>query len=281
VRRQDRERLGGRVEEQHQEVVERGIFLARPGHPALVPVAQGGFVAVVAVGDRDRARARQAGQRRRRAAPLGVVGQGPQPVSNAVVVPDLDVRRRRRSGREQSLGGSRRVAVQPNDGTRVHTGGPEEAVAIFLRGIERPFVGQHGALTWRLEAEPAEEPELGPFHGGSGHDVGLLVDIDRGPRVLMEGPVRPPGGERPGRPPVALLGILAGLRRRQVEPDDVPGVPSQEPALLVRGDHVVRRAENERQVPHGLGAEAERAKRADVGHGFLGWAAAKGAGTRS
>ena len=99
VRRQDGQRLGGGLEEQHQQVVERRVLLAGPAHPALVAVAQRRLVAMVAVGDRDRRGGgdRDSSATARRPRPVGL--DDPQPVADAVVVDDVDV------------GGARRASV--------------------------------------------------------------------------------------------------------------------------------------------------------------------------
>jgi hypothetical protein len=140
-------------------------------------------------------------------------------------------------------------------------------------------MGQDRAIAECLEAEAAEEAPLDPLDAGPRHDVGLLIGVDRGSRVLAERPVRPPRGKDPGGPAVALFRVVAGLRLGQIEPDDVPGVAAQEPMLLIRRDHVVRGAQDERQVPHCFWAEAEGAEWSDVGHGFLGGPRAHGART--
>ena len=92
-----------------QDVVERRVLLARSAHPPLVAVAERGLVAVMAVGDRDRARLRPPGS----AAPPAPSGSpssaiDPQPVADAVVVGDLDGGARR-ADRRRALPRRRRA----------------------------------------------------------------------------------------------------------------------------------------------------------------------------
>ena len=87
--RQDRQRLGGRLEEERQQVVERGVLLARSRHPALVAVAERRLVAVVAVGDRHGPGAGGVGQRRDPVGERPVGLDDPEAVPDAVVVADV------------------------------------------------------------------------------------------------------------------------------------------------------------------------------------------------
>ena len=117
----------------------------------------------------------------------------------------------------------------------------------------------------RLEVEPREEPPLRALEARARDDVGLLVDVDRDLGILAQRAIRPPGGERPGHPPIPLVGILAGLAERQVEPDRVARAPCQQRLAQVRADHVVRRRDDGAEAADDLGVEAERAERADLG----------------
>src|SRR6267143_5666037 len=133
--------------------------------------------------------------------------------------------------------------------TEIYTLSLHDALPILARCGKGPLVGQDaGIRPERLEAEPGEEPTLGSLGSAAGHPVGLLIGVDRRSGVLVEGPIGTPRGERPGRAPVALIGLVAEFVRRQVQTNDVLRMPTQQPAPQIRTDDVVRRGDDERQV---------------------------------
>ena len=201
---------------------------------------------------------------------LAVGRHRPQPVARALVVGHVD---RGRPARQvvQELGRAPAdVAVQRHDRTRVDTGRAEELVAVLLRPRERPLVRQHRrAGLERLEPQPPEEPALGALGGRARHAVRLLVHVDGRVRVLAERAVGAPRGQRPGGAAVPLVGLVAGLLGRQVEPDDVGRVPGDELGAAFLVDDVVRRRDDVREVSDDGRVEAEGSKWSDLGHGVL------------
>ena len=85
-------------------------------------------------------------------------------------------------------------------------------------------------------------------------------------RVLAERAVRAPAGEGPGRAPVAVVGLVAGLFGGLVEPHDVGRMALEQARLLGRVDDVVGRRDDEREVGDGRRVVAQRSERTDVGH---------------
>ena len=169
-------------------------------------------------------------------------------------------------GREDRARPARSIGIQADDRARVDAGRPEQPVAVLARGRERSLVRQDAGagLEW-LEAEPGEEAALGPLGRAARHRVRLLVDVDRRARILVERPIGPPRGERPGDPPVAIVLAVADLVGGRVEADDVAVVPGDQAAPVVRREHVVRRSHDRRRVPDRLGVVAKGAERTDLG----------------
>ncbi len=223
-----------RLEEQHHQVVERRILLARSAHPTLVAVAQGGLVAVVPVGDRDR-RGRGGRDQPPDGRGLVVVARNdPQSVAHPVVVHEVGRRHGPGDLPEQPQGVAARVRVQPDDRAEVRPGRAQQLVAILLGPGQRPFVRQDAsARDQRLESEPPEEPALGPLDVRAGDAVGLLVDVQARLGVLAEGAVGAPRGERPRGPPIPVVGLVAELVGRQVQTHHVVRVARHQGSLLV------------------------------------------------
>ena len=146
MRRQDRQRLGGRLEQERQQVVERRVLLARSRHPPLVAVAERRLVAVVAVGDRDGPGARGIGQRRDPVAERPVGLDDPEAVADAVVVANVGdglpggERRQHRGARPG------RIVVEGDDRARVDAGRAQQPVAVLAR---RPRASARGAAPRR------------------------------------------------------------------------------------------------------------------------------------
>ena len=230
MRRQDRQRLALRLEEQRQQVVERRVLLARAGHPPLVAIAQRRLVAVMPVGDRHRRRGRRrdqgCGEIRRGTLAIGV--HRPESMPDPVVVDDLDVGGARRDRRQSR----RDVAVvassnRTTTGTRVDAGRAKQLVAVLLGAGQRPLVGQHAALAERLQTESREEPALGPFDRRArapGRSARRHRSTGAGPcaasRRSASGPASEPSGDsdRPARRRARRRGGPAGRRWRDVAP---------------------------------------------------------------
>ena len=160
------------------------------------------------------------------------------------------------------------VLVQTDHGAGIDAGRPEQLVAVLAWRRHRVLVRQDPRIrTVRLEPDPGEEAALCPRDVRAGNAIGLLVDVDRRVRILVERPVRAPRRQGPGRPPVAVVGCVTGLLGRQVEAHDVGRVPGHQPLTLGGVDDVVWRGDDERQVGDGRRVVAERTERADVGHG--------------
>ena len=233
VGRQDGQRLAGRLQEERQQVVERRVLLARARHPPLVAVAQRRLVAMVAVGDGDRpaaAAAMSAAASVRRVGPSPSAGDGPQAMADAVVVDDVDVRRAapRRSARRPPVVAARRRrrGRRPGSCSRRSRGaacsGPPSGRPASARAAARRDPGPNGSSRSR-----AKNPRWVRSTSVPGHPVGLLVDVDRRVRVLAQRAVGAPGREGPGRAPVAVVGLVAGLLGRQVEAHDVGRVAAR------------------------------------------------------
>jgi hypothetical protein len=88
-------------------------------------------------------------------------------------------------------------------------------------------------------------------------------------RILVERPVRAPGGQGPGRSAIPVVGLVARLGMRKVEPDHVRAMPCEQRGVLFLADHVVRRCDHGRDVADDGRLEPERSKRADLGHAIL------------
>ena len=268
VGRQHRELLPGRVHEQRQQVIEGRVLLARPGHPSLVAVAERGLVAVVAVGDDDRPGAGGRDQRLEVGRRVAIGRDHPESVANVVLVGDVGRRGAAGDRVQDRPAGRTRVVVQDDDRARVDARRPQQLVAVLARGRERPLVRLHARPgPERLEPQPREESPLRPDDIGPGHAIRLLVDVDRRMRVLVQRPVRAPRGERAGRPPVAVVELIARLVAGQVEADDVRGMPRKQAFVLIGPDDVVRRRDDEAQVGNGRRIVAKGAERTDLGHG--------------
>src|SRR5215204_124333 len=166
------------------------------------------------------------------------------------------------------------VFEQGNDRARVDAGRAEQLVTVLPRARQGPLVRQDARLRpeW-LQPKPRKEPPLRPLDVRPRHHERLLVDVDGRMRILAQGPIRAPGGQRPGGAPVAILRFIAGGFDRKVETDDVRGVASLERRPQVRPDDVVRRRDHEARIAHHGSVETERAERSDLGHGLLGMTA--------
>ena len=86
----------------------------------------------------------------------------------------------------------------------------------------------------------------------------------------MERAVRPPGRERPGRPPVALVLAVTRLVVGRIETHDVALMTSSQLSPIRLRQDVVRRRDDRAEVTHGLGRVPEGTERTDQRHGLLG-----------
>ena len=138
-------------------------------------------------------------------------------MADAVLVEDVEVRRRRRGQLvEDRPADAARVVVQRDDRARVDAGRAQQLVAVLARSGHRPLVRQDARRPGRTPRDGAGRRSRAGSRGDvrAGHAVGLLVDVDRRMRVLVERPVRAPRRQRPGRPPIAVVGLVAGLLAR-------------------------------------------------------------------
>jgi hypothetical protein len=271
MRGQDRQRLIGGIDEQHQQVVERRVLLARSRHPPLVAVAQRRLVAMVAVGDRHRTAGHGLKERRDRSRRVAIGGDRPEPVVDPVVVGHLPVRGAGRERVQDRPADPVGIVVEPDDRARVDARRPQQLVAVFPGRLHRPLVREHaGAGSEGFEPKPSEEPALRADDLGPRDAIFLLVDVDRGVRILVECPIGAPAGERPGGPPVAVVGLITGLLGRQVDTDDVGRVAGEQSFALGRTDDVVWRRHDERRVGDGRGVVAKSAEGTALGHGTSG-----------
>ena len=152
------------VVQQRQHVVPGRVALAGPVRGPLGAVAQRGLVAVVAVGDGQRA-GRPASAAARAPSPIGL----PRPrraatgtIQTRGATPSSVVATR--PGRERSAGrasAGRRPGPASGAAPRgeVHAGRLEQPVAVLLGPGHRPLVGPHPAVgPERLEPQPREDP---------------------------------------------------------------------------------------------------------------------------
>ena len=87
-------------------------------------------------------------------------------------------------------------------------------------------------------------------------------------RVLVERPVGAPRGERPGRPPIAVVRARRRARRRAGRGGRRwPGAAASRRACSSGVDDVVGRRDDRREVADGRTVVAEGAERTDLGHG--------------
>ena len=117
-----------------------------------------------------------------------------------------------------------------------------------------------------MQPKPSEEPALGPGHIGPRHAIRLLVDVERRVGVLAERPIGAPAGKGPGRAPVAVVRLVAGLFGGLVEPHHVGRMALQKACLFGGVDDVVGRRDDQREVGDGRRVVAQRSERTDVGH---------------
>ena len=106
------------------------------------------------------------------------------------------------------------IVVQADDRARVDAGRPEQLVAVLLRAATSSArAGARAPAANACSRSRAKNPRCVRGDIGPGHAIRLLVDVDRRVRVLVQRPVGAPGGERPGRAAVAIVGLVAGLVR--------------------------------------------------------------------
>ena len=173
------------------------------------------------LGDRARPRRRRTAHRRWRT-----------PSSSTTSIPAA----RSAIAASRAPGRAARVVEQADDRARVHARSPGAAgsgppwgrsASARAAARRRPGRTARGAAGRRSRA--------GCARSRAGHPVGLLVDVDRRVRVLAQRPVGAPRRQRPGGPPIAVVGLVAGLLGREVEPDDVRRVAGDQALAHVAG----------------------------------------------
>ena len=193
----------------------------------------------------------------------------PEPVPDVVAVVEVDRRPPRGDRREDRRARPGRILVEADNRRGIDPGRPQQPVPVLARALERSFVREHaGPRPEGLESQPAEEAALGPFRVGAGHAVRLLVDVDRGTRILVKRPIGAPGGQGSRRTAVPIVGLVPGLHAWQVEAHDVLRVAGKKARRLLGADDVVRRRNNRGEVANRLGVVAQRTERTDFGHGL-------------
>ena len=235
------------------------VLGARPAGAALVAVLEGRGVAMVAVGDDDGPG----------------LGQGDESIDRAAIAarsgrarPRADGGRRHRRRRPRRAGGRHRAsrigaalamrrAVEPDD--RAEVGARRARAARGDPPSGRPSVRSCGRTPLsgpeRLERRDGRRSLVWtPVHGRPGQAVGQLVDVERRRQVLAQGPVGAPRDEGRRGPPVAIVGPVAGLRRRQVEPARSCAGGGRRGGLQLRRDDVVRRADDVGRSPTAAGS---------------------------
>ena len=212
---------------------------------ALLEVAQGRLVAVVAVGDEHRLRADEA----RDDADRVLVVQRPEAVDDAERVGRLQRQAPADAGgdgRGDLVGG---VGVEAEDRAEVHARRVHELQAVGLRAGERLLVGEDAARAERLQPDAGHEPLAGQ-PPALGLEL-LLVDVERPRPVLHQHVLAEPlaQGVRRARVAVVGLGVGRGLAL-QDEADDVVRTSGEEALLHRRVDHVIRRGDHVAERPH-------------------------------
>ncbi len=264
------EPLTGGLEEQHHHVLEGGIRLAGPVRPKLVPVAEGGLVTVMPVGDGDRLSARRIENQADALGLRPVLRHRPEAVANAIVVDDVGVGGAGGKGRKRLYGPSAPIGEETDYRAGVDAGGPEQLVTILLGRGEGPLVGQDArAGDEILEPKPAEETALSADLPAAGNLVRLLVDVDARAGLLAQRAVLAPAGQQASGAPISVVRLLTGLDLGQVQSNGVLGVARQQGLVQLGPDHVVRRTHDAIQIAYRLGVEPKRAKGSNLWHPVL------------
>ncbi len=192
----------GRVEAgqgMHQPV---GGETAQPGrlqrherhHGARLPDAQGGLVAVVAVGDQQPSRRHQRGQPRH---PVRI-GNAPKPVARLLVIGVVELRAAGGRRVQHRFHFTLRVREQHENRIELDARGLEQTVAVLLRTAEGEFVAEHG-LAVRLGVAQGDEAAARERFCAAGHGEALLVNINCIFCFGGEHALAPPSGQPGGR----------------------------------------------------------------------------------
>ncbi len=181
--RQDGQRSRDRLQQQHEDACPAQIGAGHRAGDPLVPIAERRLIAVVAVGQRDRARADPRADVR----DLGLVGlDPPQPMRDRVAVHDLG-HRCLGQAREPIRDPARGIDIQPDNRARVHTGGPEELVAILLRLGQRPLMRSDARVEpERLEPDAGEDASANSLDIGARNAIHLFVRVEARPRISVQ-----------------------------------------------------------------------------------------------
>ncbi len=212
-------RVGGRVDQQGQAEVPRPG--AVPGRLTALLKLQVGGVAVVPVGDQRRPRGQVGGD----LGQLGRVGDGPQPVPDAVRGPGLRQRRPVQGGLGHDPGGGAgavaaaagMAVVEQEDRLQVGLGGLHQRQPPGHRARRHGLVRLHDPGLAGDQLHRADQAALQPVRLAVLTRRKLLVHVQGGLGVGHQYPVgQPLLAGRPRRRPTELPGWPAGCRGRMI-----------------------------------------------------------------
>ena len=259
--RQDGRPLIGAVEAGDEALVEgldgRGF---QPLRFALLHEVDRGLEAVVAVGDEELFR----DHRVRDPFQYPGVGHGPEPVTRAVVVANVDGRRAAAADLvKQAVDRQPIVCVKHVEHVFVAARPAHEAQPVHLRFRQRPLVWKDPAGRM-LQIQESDEPFLRP--GFALDLVVLVVAVKHRRRVLHQDAFTDPLLQSAARVRVIRLGVSVLLAVAR-DPDDAVGGTLVVPLLQVFGDLIVGLGDDRVQVARHLRVEAVSSERVDLRHG--------------
>ena len=195
------------VAEEHHEVAVLGPRDGRcRGRIDLLGVPERGLVAVMPVGDEQRAR-------------LDVVDDGPHRLGRAHLgervldaVRGLE-RGHHLGGVQRAVEHARRIAVEHEAGREVGLRRAEELEPVFLRPRECALVGQHHAIGEGDHAHQCQEAAARAPCAAARRLEALIVAVERGLLVAHEHPVGAPAGQELGG--VGVLRLALPFRENQ------------------------------------------------------------------
>ena len=222
----------GHVGEGHEDVLAAGQIGALPGQG--VPIAQAGFIAVVAVGDVQL----PPGE----VLPQGLYGHGvvddPQPVGHQAVGERVPGRAGAGQVFQPLGGGVALVLVEGVDGAEIAPGGGKQLEAVLLGLGECLLVGEHHAVGEVLQ--PHQAHQAPHFFGFAVVHLGeelLLIEVEPRVHIQLEDALLPPGAQGAGG---LLIGVLPLFG--QLQADDVAAVAGEVLPPLLLADDVIGRA---------------------------------------
>src|SRR5450759_3370997 len=267
VGRQDGQLLLCHFEEEHHHVLGSRIAFTRLVGSPLVAVAQRGLVAVMTVGDGDRLLGGTLEKQLRKTGVRPILGRSPEAVSDAVVIGNVHIRSAGGNCRQGLHRPTARIGVDAYNRARVHVGGHQKFVTVFLRRGEGSLVRQNAAARPEiLQSQESEEASLRSDLERARNPIGLLVDVDAGMGVPAKGAVDTPGLEQTSGAPVSIVKLVASLDLGQIQSHGIGRVASQQGLMQLRSDYVVWRAGDATQVPNLVGVEPKRAKSTNLWH---------------